>query len=114
MLTPDGLMFVYKRVLTAPLEVVLFDENGVECSFPGYSRVVLNPNMWVIDSEMGGYKQTVVYALHAKQKTIVKSLKILDIESGVVVSQEKFDIPYIMQYKDDMIKVHTSIRLVSK
>lgn len=109
MLTLDGLLYIQSLLVSQPLCVALFDAQGKECSFPGYSRLFLNKESWVVNEHGDLVHPPVLFALHAKELVSVQSVRI--VAESTTLSDEVVEPPYTMRYAGDEIRVNVQLSL---
>lgn len=109
MLTLDGLLYLQSLLVSQRLCVALYDAQGQECTFPGYSRLFLNQSDWHVDENGDLVHPPVLFALHAKQLVSVQSVRI--VAESTTLSDEVVEPPYTMRYAGDEIRVNVKLSL---
>jgi len=115
LITSDGLIYIY-RVLSGnlahdKLSVGLYDANGNECTFDGYSRHVLDNRLWYVgeDGIMSYDKER--FTLASRGMTFIGGSRVYGVD-GTVVSDMPYDAPYTLQYAGEYIDISVKLDII--
>lgn len=102
MITSDGLLYIQRKLIQSDLCVALY-YNDIECSFPGYTRLVLNPEKWMLNERGNIVQEGLIFALHSKELTYINKMQVIALDTNEIIYVDNIEVPYILRYQDDFI-----------
>lgn len=110
MITADGLLYIQRKLIQSELYLALY-YNDIECSFPGYSRLVLNPEKWMLNESGNLVQEGLIFTLHRKELVYINKMQVIAADTQDIIYIDNIEVPYILRYQDDFIKYNLELNI---